>query len=96
MKAIILITDSEAMEEFERVLTAEGHQGFTVMPAVAGRGRHGTKTGDRVHPGSSSLMLTVAGGGETGALLELLRRTRDAGGYGEVTRMWSFDVAEVA
>ena len=50
MKAIILITDPEAMREFVRVLVAEGHHGFTVMPAVAGSGRHGLKTGDRVHP----------------------------------------------
>jgi hypothetical protein len=96
MKAIILITDSDAMRDFERVLVAEGHHGFTVMPAVAGRGRTGLKTGDRVHPGSSSLMLTVADSSSASPLVDLLRRTRDASGHGEVTRMWSFDVAEVA
>jgi nitrogen regulatory protein PII len=96
MKAIILITDSEAMREYERVLAAEGHHGFTVVPAVAGSGRRGLKTGDRVHPGSSSLMLTVTDAASTSPVLDLLRRTRDAGGYGDVTRMWSFDVAEVA
>lgn len=96
MKAILLITDSEAMREFERVLIAEGHQGFTVVPAVAGSGRHGLKTGDRVHPGSSSLMLTIADAASVAPLVELLRRTRDAAGYGEFTRMWSFDLAEVA
>jgi len=96
MKAIILITDSEAMREYERVLAAEGHHGFTVVPAVAGRGRRGLKTGDRVHPGSSSLMLTVTDEASTSPVLDLLRRTRDAGGYAGVTRMWSFDVAEVA
>jgi hypothetical protein len=96
MKAIIVITDSEAMREFERVLAVEGHNGFTVMPAVAGSGRHGLKTGDRVHPGSSSLMLTVADASKAEPLLELLRRTRDAAGFRENTRMWSFDVAEVA
>jgi len=96
MKAIILITESDAMRDFERVLVAEGHHGFTVMPAVAGKGRTGLKTGDRVHPGSSSLMLTVADAERTSPLVDLLRRTRDAGGHGEVTRMWSFDVAEVA
>jgi nitrogen regulatory protein P-II len=96
MKAILLITDSEAMREFERVLLSHGHHGFTVMPAVAGSGRHGLKTGDRVHPGSSSLMLTIADAGDALPLVELLRRTRDAKGYGELTRMWSFDLAEVA
>ncbi len=96
MKAILLITDSEAMREFERVLVAEGHHGFTVVPAVAGSGRHGLKTGDRVHPGSSSLMLTIADAAGTEPLVALLKRTRDAAGYGEATRMWSFDLAEVA
>ena len=94
MRAIMLVTDSDAMKEFERVLAAEGHQGFTVMPAVAGSGRHGIKTGDRVHPGASSLLLTVAGEDAAASLLGLLRRARDAAGYGEITRIWSFAVAE--
>ena len=94
MKAIMLVTDSEAIREFERALVGEGHQGFTVVPAVVGSGRHGLKTGDRVHPGSSSLLLTVAGEPETVPLLALLRRTRDAAGYAETTRIWSFDVDE--
>ena len=94
MKAIILITDSEAMKEFERVLVAEGHHGFTVMPAVAGSGRTGLKTGDRVHPGSSSLLLTVTAEAAAGGLLALLRRARDDAGYRDRTRMWSFAVEE--
>ena len=96
MKAIMLITDSEAMREFERVLVAEGHQGFTVMPAVAGSGRHGLKTGDRVHPGSSSLLLTIVREEDASSLLGLLKRARDEGGHGESTRMWSFAADEVA
>jgi nitrogen regulatory protein PII len=94
MKAVMLITDSEAMPEFERVLLSEGHQGFTVVPAVAGSGRHGLKTGDRVHPGSSSLLLTVAAEDAAAGLLGLLRRARDEGGHGDRTRMWSFAVEE--
>ena len=94
MRAIMLITDSEVMPEFERVLLAEGHQGFTVVPAVAGSGRHGLKSGDRVHPGSSSLLLTVAAEAAAAGLLALLRRVRDDGGFGERTRMWSFAVEE--
>jgi hypothetical protein len=62
---------------------------------VVGSGRHGLKTGDRVHPGSSSLLLTVAGEEETASLLALLRRTRDEASYAETTRIWSFDVDEV-
>jgi hypothetical protein len=90
----MLITESEVMKEYERVLITEGHQGFTVMPAVAGGGRHGLKTGDRVHPGSSSLLLTVAREDAAASLLELLRRTRDATGQAEQTRLWSFAVEE--
>ena len=94
MRAIMLITESEVMKEYERVLITEGHQGFTVVPAVAGSGRHGLKTGDRVHPGSSSLLLTVAAEAAAAGLLAVLRRVRDDGGYGERTRMWSFAVEE--
>jgi len=94
MKAIMLITDSEVMPEFERVLLTEGHQGFTVVPAVAGSGRHGLKTGDRVHPGSSSLLLTVATEDAASGLLALLRRAREEGGHADRTRMWSFSVEE--
>jgi hypothetical protein len=82
------------MPEFERVLLTEGHQGFTVVPSVAASGRHGLKTGDRVHPGSSSLLLTVAREGGAEGLLELLRRARDAAGHADRTRMWSFAVEE--
>jgi len=96
MKAILLITDSEAMREFERVLIGEGHHGFTVMPAVAGSGRHGLKTGDRVHPGSSSLLLTVVDEHELPPMLALLRRARGATSGAEATRIWSFNVDEVA
>ena len=49
MKALIIVTDSEAVPVFERVL-AEEREGFTVVPAIIGRGRSGLKAGDRVHP----------------------------------------------
>ncbi len=94
MRAIMLITDSEVMPEFERVLLGEGHHGFTVVPAVAGSGRHGLKAGNRVHPGSSSLLLTVTAEEAATGLLGLLRGARDAGGHGDRTRMWSFAVQE--
>jgi nitrogen regulatory protein PII len=96
MKAIMLITDSEAMLEFERVLVGEGHHGFTVMPAVAGSGRHGLKTGDRVHPGSSSLLLTVVDDQELPPMVALLRRARSETRGAEAARIWSFNVDEVA
>ncbi len=96
MKAIVLVTDSEAMREYERALIGAGHQGFTVLPALAASGRHGLKTGDRVHPGGSSLLLTVVGEPEAPSLIEALRRVREGRGYGEVTRMWSFAAEELA
>jgi nitrogen regulatory protein PII len=95
MKAIMLITDSEAMRGFERVLIGEGHHGFTVVPAVAGSGRHGLKTGDRVHPGSSSLLLTVVDDQELSPMVALLRRARGEAGGAEAARIWSFNVDEV-
>lgn len=96
MKAIMLVTDSEVMREYERALVGEGHRGFTVVPAAEGSGRSGLKTGDRVHPGSSSLLLTVVDEREAPTLLSALRRVRDGRGYGEVTRIWSFAAEEVA
>ena len=59
MKAVVVITDSDAMEAFERAFLESGDRGFTIMPTVAGRGKTGLKTGDRVHPGGSSLLFTV-------------------------------------
>ncbi len=96
MKGVMLVTDSEAMRDFERVLIGEGHQGFTVLPATAGSGRHGLKTGDRVHPGSSSLLLAVVPEADMPRLLERLRRARDAAALAESTRIWSFPVEELA
>ena len=96
MKAIMVITDSEAMREFVRVLIGEGHHGFTVMPAVAGSGRHGLKTGDRVHPGSSSLLLTIVAEQDLASMLGLLRRARSEAAGAEAARIWSFSVDEVA
>jgi hypothetical protein len=96
MKAILLVTDSEAMREYERVLVAEGHHGFTVVPATAGSGRHGFKTGDRVHPGSSSLLLAVVGEAELAPIVGLLRGARPQTESATGTRIWSFDVQELA
>ncbi len=91
MKALLVVTDSEAVPVFQRAL-AEEHEGFTVMPATVGSGRSGLKAGDRVHPGASSLILTVMTEGEEVATLLALRRARDVAGVADRTRMWSFDV----
>ena len=93
MKALLIFTDTEAVPVFERVL-ADEREGFTVLPAVAGSGRHGLKTGDRVHPGSSSAIFTVVSDGEENQTLLALRRARDEAGFSDRTRMWAFAVDE--
>jgi hypothetical protein len=93
MKALLLVTDSEAVPVFERVL-AEEREGFTVVAASLGLGRSGLKAGDRVHPGSSSLLFTVMTAGEEEQTLGALREARDDAGYAGRTRMWTFDVEE--
>ena len=91
MKAIMIVTDSEAVPAFERALSEE-REGFTVVRAAVGSGREGLKAGDRVHPGSSSLIFTVMTEGEEVRTLDALRQARDAAGYADRTRMWAFDV----
>jgi hypothetical protein len=91
MKALLVVTDSEAVPVFQRAL-AEEHEGFTVLPAVVGSGRSGLKAGDRVHPGASSLIFTVMTHGEEVPTLLALRQARDAAGFADRTRIWSFDV----
>jgi hypothetical protein len=92
-KALLIFTDTEAVPVFERVL-AEEREGFSVLSAVAGSGRHGLKTGDRIHPGSSSAIFTVVTGGEEDQTLLALRRARDEAGYASRTRIWTFAVEE--
>jgi len=92
MKALLIVTDSDAVPAFERTL-AEEREGFTVLKTVVGSGRTGVKAGDRVHPGSSSVILTVMSEGEEERTLAALRQARDAEGHRERTRMWSFDVS---
>ena len=71
MKALLIVTDSEAVPAFERVLAEE--EGFTVLPASVGLGRSGLKAGDRIHPGSSSLIFTVMTEGEEPQTLRACR-----------------------
>jgi hypothetical protein len=92
-KAIIVVTDSGAMPAFEQALL-EANRGFSVFPEIIGSGRSGLKTGDRVHPGSSSLLLAVVPAGELTAVRALLRRVRDEAGVTEATRFFSFEAEE--
>ena len=59
MKAVIVVTDCEVMQQIESALLDAGTNGFTILPRVLGSGRSGLKTGDRIHPGGSSLMFSV-------------------------------------
>jgi hypothetical protein len=92
-KAVIVLTDAEAMPAFERALF-ESDRGFTVIPRIIGAGRTGLKTGDRVHPGASSLLFTVVPADRWSAVQALLRRVRDEAGVADATRFFTFDAEE--
>ncbi len=94
MKAIVVITDSDAIPAFERAFLESGDRGFTVVPTVWGRGKTGLKTGDRVHPGGSSLLFTVVADPEQAAVLAFVREVRDRAGVRELTKIYVTGVEE--
>jgi len=96
MKVIVVITDSEAMRAFERAFIESGDRGFTIVPAVLGRGKTGLKAGDRIHPGGSSLLFTVLADPEVDGTLAFLRKVRDAAGVGDQTKLYVAPVDEIA
>jgi hypothetical protein len=95
MRAVVVITDSEAMKAFERAFIESGDRGFTIVPTVLGRGRTGLKAGDRVHPGASSLLFTVMADGELDATLGFLRQVRDVAGVRDHTKVYVAPIEEV-
>ena len=95
MRAVVVITEAGAMKDFERAFLEAGTRGFTIVPAVFGRGRSGLKTGDRVHPGGSSLLFTIVSDGELAEVVAFLGRVRDRAGVRESTRMYTAAVDEV-
>jgi hypothetical protein len=92
-KAVVVLTDSEAMPAFEKALL-EADSGFTVIPGLVGSGRTGLKQGDRIHPGASSLLFAVVPAERWKAVQALLRRVRDQAGVAEATRFFAFDAEE--
>ena len=94
MKAIVVITDSDAVPAFERAFLESGNRGFTVVPTVLGRGKSGVKAGDRVHPGGSSLLFTVVRDQEGEAVLAFVRGVRDRAGVREQTKIYLTGVEE--
>jgi hypothetical protein len=95
VKAVVVITDSEAMKAFERAFIERGDRGFTIVPTVIGRGKTGLKAGDRVHPGASSLLFTVLAEPEVERTLGFLRKVRDEAGVRDQTKLYLAPVDEV-
>jgi hypothetical protein len=95
MKAIVVITESNALEEFQRACMSNPERGFTVIPEVWGRGKTGLKTGDRVHPGGSALLFTVVPDDELEATTAFLREVRDRAGVGASTKIYVAAIEEV-
>jgi nitrogen regulatory protein PII len=95
MRMLLVITDSEALKEFERGLVESGDRGFTIAPRVYGRGRSGMHAGDRVHPGASSMIFTVVPDADFEATLGFLRRVRDQAGARESTKIYALPVEEL-
>jgi nitrogen regulatory protein PII len=94
MRAVVVITEADAMREFERAFLEAGSRGFTIVPAVVGRGRTGFKTGDRVHPGGSSLLFTVVGDEELAEVAAFVRSVRDRAGATDSTKIYVASVDE--
>jgi hypothetical protein len=95
VKAVVVITDSEAMRAFERAFLESGDRGFTIVPTLVGRGRTGLKAGDRVHPGASSLLFTVIAENEVEGTLAFLRGVRDVAGVRDQTKLYVAPIDEV-
>lgn len=83
------------MGEFERAFLEAGNRGFTVIPSVFGRGRTGLKTGDRVHPGGSSLLFSVVGDDEASEVVAFLKHVRDGAGAETSTKIYMTAAEEV-
>ena len=96
MKAFVVVTDSEAVTEFERAFIESGDRGFTIVPRVFGRGRTGLRTGDRVHPGGSALFFTVVADAEASRTLSLLKDVRDRAGAGDVTKIFGLPAEDLS
>jgi hypothetical protein len=96
VRAVVVITDADAIRDFERAFVESGDRGFTIVPAVFGRGRTGLTTGDRVHPGGSSLLFTVVGDGEAKDVVAFVKSVRDRAGVEERTKIYTAAVEDVS
>jgi hypothetical protein len=96
VRLLLVVTDSEALAEFERAFLTDARRGFTVVPKVWGRGRTGLRAGDRVHPGGSSLFFTVVEDDDLAGAIAFVKDVRDRARAGETTRIYVTPVEEVA
>lgn len=96
MKAVVVITDSEVMKQFERACISNRERGFTIIPKVWGQGKTGVKAGSRVYPSGLSLLFTVVPDAELDATMDLLKKVRDDAGATDVTKMFVVPAEEVA
>lgn len=94
MRLLLVITEQEALPAFERALLENGDRGFTIAPRVYGRGKSGLRAGNRVHPGASSMIFTVAADAEADATLRFLREVRDEAGVRAQTKIFSLPAEE--
>lgn len=95
MKAFLVLTDAQALRDFERAFREDRSRGFTVLSSLAGMGRTGLKAGTRVHPGSTGLLLTVVEDADATATAGFLRRLRDASGVAAATKIYALPAEEV-
>lgn len=95
MRAFLVLTDTQALPDFERAFREQRSRGFTVLSSLAGMGRTGLKAGTRVHPGSTGLLLTVVEDSDAAATADFLRRVRDAAGVGAATKIFALPAEEV-
>jgi hypothetical protein len=95
MRMLIVVTDPEAVREMERGLLAGGHHGFTVVPNAWGSGRTGLHTGDRVHPGGTSVLFSVVPDEAVAGVVAAIRQARDRAHAAEVTRVFSVPAEEI-
>jgi hypothetical protein len=96
MRMLVVVTDPEAVREIERDLLARGHTGFTVVPNAWGSGRSGLHTGDRIHPGGTSVLFTVVPQQEAEGVATLIRNARDRAGAAETTRIFAIPAEDVS
>jgi hypothetical protein len=96
MRAVVVITDADAIREFERAFLEAGDRGFTILPSVVGRGRTGLKAGDRVHPGGSSLLFSVVEDEEVEVVVAFVKGIRDRAGVEESTKIYTSAVEDVS